>query len=73
MRFELTTTDLEGRNTPSYAIVMSKMILNLPTFHWRRTLLRSHLAEQTGVIYSIIWLICKRELYKNDQFTEICR
>ena len=50
MRFELTTTDLEGRNTPSYAIVMSKMILNLPTFHWRKSIPRSVLPEQTDEV-----------------------
>ena len=41
MRFELTTTD---------ATEMSKMIPNRPTFHWRRTLTRSDLAEQTGEV-----------------------
>ena len=46
MRFELTTTDLEGRGTTSCTTEMSKMIPNLPTFHWRRTLPRSDLAEQ---------------------------
>ena len=38
MRFELTTTDLEGRGTTSCTTEMSKMIPNLPTFHWRRSL-----------------------------------
>ena len=38
MRLELMTTDLEGRGTTSCATEMSKMIPNLPTFHWRRTL-----------------------------------
>ena len=46
MRLELTTTDLEGRDTNE----MSKMIPNLPTFHWRRTLPRSDLDEQTGEV-----------------------
>ena len=49
MRFELTTTNLVGRSTTSYATEMSKMIPNLPTFHWRRTLPRSDLAEQTEI------------------------
>ena len=48
MRFELTTTDLEGRSTTSCATDMSKMIPKLRTFHWHRTLPRSDLAEQTG-------------------------
>ena len=46
MRLKLTTTDLEGRGTTSYTTEMSKVIPNLATFHWRRTLLRSDLAEQ---------------------------
>ena len=50
MRFELTTTDLEGRGTTSCTTEMSKMISNLPTFHWRWTLPRSDLAEQTGEV-----------------------
>ena len=50
MRLELATTDLEDRGTTSYATEMSKMIPNLPTFHWRRTLLRSDLSEQTGEV-----------------------
>ena len=50
MRFELTTTDLEGRGTTSCATEMSKMIPNQPTFHWRRTLPRSDLAEQTDKV-----------------------
>ena len=50
MRFELTTTDLSGRNTTSYAAEISKMIPNLPTFYWRRTLPRSDLAAQTGEV-----------------------
>ena len=45
MRFELTTTDLEGRGTSSCATEMSKMIPNLPIFHWRKTLPRSGLAD----------------------------
>ena len=32
MRFELTTTDLDGRGVTE----MSKMIPNRPTFHWRQ-------------------------------------
>ena len=47
MRFELMTTDLEGQGTTSCATEMSKMILNLPTFHWHRTLPRFDLDEQT--------------------------
>ena len=47
MRFEFTTTGLVGRSTTSYAIEISKMILDLPTFHCRRTLPRSDIAEQT--------------------------
>ena len=50
MRFELTTLNLEGRNITSYATEISKMISNLPTFHWRWTLPRSDLAEQTGEV-----------------------
>ena len=50
MRLELTTTDLEGRGTTSCATEISKMIPNLSTFHWRRALLRSDLAEQTGEV-----------------------
>ena len=50
MRFELTTTDLVGRSTTICATEMSKMITNLPTFHWRRSLLKSDLAEQTGEV-----------------------
>ena len=53
MRLELTTTDLEGRGTTCCATEMSKMILNLPTLHWRRTLPRSDLAEQTGEVLFI--------------------
>ena len=34
-----------GQSTTSCATDMSKMILNLPTFHWRRTLPRSGLAD----------------------------
>ena len=50
MKFEVTNTDLVGRRTTSYATEMSKMIPNLPTFHWRRALPRSDLAEQTGEV-----------------------
>ena len=45
MRFELTTTDLEGRGTTSCATEMSKMIPNLPISYWRKTLPRSGLAD----------------------------
>ena len=38
MRLELMTTDLEGQSTNSYATELSKMILHLPTSHWRRAL-----------------------------------
>ena len=48
MRFELTTIDLAGQSTTSYATEISKMIPNLPKFHWRRSLPRSVLAEQTS-------------------------
>ena len=34
-----------GQNTTSYATEMSKMIFNLPKFHWRRTLPRSDIAD----------------------------
>ena len=54
MRFELTTTDLEGRGTTSCAAEMSKMIPNLPIFHWRRTLPRSKLTEQTGTVTQLV-------------------
>ena len=50
MRLELTTIDPEGQGTTNCATEISKMILNLPTFHWRRSLPRSDLAKQTGEI-----------------------
>ena len=50
MRFELTTIDLAGQSTTSYATEISKMIPNLPKFHWRRPLPRSDLAKQTGEV-----------------------
>ena len=50
MRFELTITDQEEKGTASCAIEMSKIIHNLPIFHWCRTLPRSDLAEQTGEV-----------------------
>ena len=63
MRLELMTIDLSDRSTTSYATEMSKMISNLPTFHWRKTLPRSDIAEQIlfipefiCVVYYIIWL-----------------
>ena len=50
MRFELTTTDLEGRGTTSCATEKSKMIPNLPTFHWQKSSPKSDFAEQTGEV-----------------------
>ena len=50
MRFELTITDVVGQKTTSYATEMSKMIPNLPAFHWRSIFPKSNLAEQTGEI-----------------------
>ena len=46
MRLELTTTDLAGRSITSFATEMSKMITNLPTSRWRRTIPRSDLAGE---------------------------
>ena len=51
MRFELMTIDLEGRSTTSCATKMSKIIPNLKKrFHWRRSLCRSALPEQSGEV-----------------------
>ena len=50
MRFELTTTDLAGRSTASYATEMSKMVPSLQTFHWRKSLPISDIVEQTGEV-----------------------
>ena len=46
MRLELRITDLQVRALAvMYATEMSKIIPNLPTFDWRRTLPRSDLAD----------------------------
>ena len=52
MRFELTATDLICRSTTSHTTEMSNMIPNLSKFHWRMTLPRSDLTEQTGEFFS---------------------
>ena len=76
MRFELMTTDLAGRSTTSCAKEMSKIISNLPKFHWRRTLTRSDLVEQTDKVSQELptyfsKLIVFIQYYPN--ITEICR
>ena len=49
MRLQLTTTDLAGRSTSKCVTEMSKMIPNVPTFYWRRTLPSLFLASmETG-------------------------